>query len=106
MTPDDPRIRNEDVDREVLRTLARWLRKHDCPGFVVDADQERAEQLVARLVDGEWHDEIEVQTPGLRYPCSGMPAAWREFGRLKADGYDAKIVKRSVFVTPWTEVSE
>lgn len=65
-----------------------------------------ADAGVLTPVGGETRQEIEVQTTGLRYPCNDMPMAWREFGELKAKGYDAQIVQRDVWIGPWREVTD
>lgn len=55
---------------------------------------------------GETRQEIEVQDDALRYPCGDMAAAWRQFGELKAKGYDAHIVQRTIHIGPWREVTD
>lgn len=70
------------------------------------ADEQSIIDRIAIPVGGETRQEIEVQTAGLRYPCSDMPTAWRQFGELKAKNYDARIVQRDVWVGPWREVTD
>lgn len=42
-------------------------------------------------------EEWEVQTRGVRYPCSTLEAAWRQFGEIKGTwAPDAKVLVRTI----------
>lgn len=87
-----------DLVQRVLRAAAE-TRGHD-----VELDREgTAEGLRTERV------EIEVGTAGLRYPCSasGEPAAWRQYGELRARGAEAYIRRRVVveYVSPWQDMT-
>jgi hypothetical protein len=98
-------------ERAVIDRIARHIWPSGGNGQVpTNAPEEIFEDLkragVLTPVGGETRQEIEVQTAGLRYPCSDMPRAWRQFGELKAKNYDARIVQRDVWVGPWREVTD
>lgn len=53
---------------------------------------------------GEVREEIEVLTPGLRYPVSDMRRAWLQYGELMSKGWGAQIMTRTVHAGSWRPV--
>ena len=99
----DPRWTDE-TERLINDVARRWLLMSEPmnPGALVLTALADAGLLVEP--GGESYEQIEVQTPGLRYPVSDLASAWRQYGESKARGSDVSIVTRTVHAGPWREV--